>query len=92
MNAPTKAAEVTPQVISFMLDGKPVTSCLTPARLANGKKIQVLLKGSKIKVQGAIQEEKVRVSGTKRDDLQAAMALIKAENADFPLSFNNFRD
>ena len=56
------------------------------------KKIQVLLKGSKIKVQGAIQEEKVRVTGGKRDDLQAAMALIKAENADFPLSFNNFRD
>ena len=52
----------------------------------------VLLKGSKIKVQGAIQEEKVRVSGGKRDDLQAAMALIRAENADFPLSFNNFRD
>ena len=56
------------------------------------KKIQVLLKGSKIKVQGAIQEEKVRVTGGKRDDLQAAMALIRAENADFPLSFNNFRD
>lgn len=56
------------------------------------KKIQVLIKGSKIKVQGAIQEEKVRVTGAKRDDLQAAMALIKAENADFPLSFNNFRD
>ena len=56
------------------------------------KKIQVLLKGSKIKVQGAIQEEKVRVTGAKRDDLQAAMALIKSDNADFPLSFNNFRD
>ena len=56
------------------------------------KKIQVLLKGSKIKVQGAIQEDKVRVTGGKRDDLQAAMALIRAENADFPLSFNNFRD
>ena len=56
------------------------------------KKIQVLIKGSKIKVQGAIQEEKVRVTGGKRDDLQAAMALIKAEISDFPLSFNNFRD
>ncbi len=56
------------------------------------KKIQVLIKGSKIKVQAAIQEEKVRVTGGKRDDLQAAMALIKAENTDFPLSFNNFRD
>ena len=56
------------------------------------KKIQVLIKGSKIKVQAAIQEDKVRVTGAKRDDLQAAMALIKAENVDFPLSFNNFRD
>ena len=56
------------------------------------KKIQVLIKGSKIKVQAAIQEEKVRVTGAKRDDLQAAMAAIKADNADFPLSFNNFRD
>ena len=56
------------------------------------KKIQVLIKGSKIKVQAAIQEEKVRVTGGKRDDLQAAMALIKSGNTDFPLSFNNFRD
>ncbi len=56
------------------------------------KKIQVLIKGRKIKVQAAIQEEKVRVTGGKRDDLQAAMALIKSENTDFPLSFNNFRD
>ena len=58
----------------------------------NAKKIQKLLKESKIKVQGAIQEEKVRVSGTKRDDLQAAMALIRKEMADLPLSFDNFRD
>ena len=56
------------------------------------KKIQVLIKGSKIKVQVAIQEDKVRVTGGKRDDLQSAMALIKTENVDFPLSFNNFRD
>ena len=56
------------------------------------KKIQVLIKSSKIKVQAAIQEEKVRVTGGKRDDLQSAMALIKSENTDFPLSFNNFRD
>ena len=56
------------------------------------KKIQVLIKGSKIKVQAAIQEDKVRVTGAKRDDLQAGMALIKAEISDFPLNFNNFRD
>jgi uncharacterized protein YajQ (UPF0234 family) len=43
-------------------------------------------------VQGAIQGDAVRVTGAKRDDLQAAMALIKAEISEFPLSFNNFRD
>ncbi|MCW5222011.1 YajQ family cyclic di-GMP-binding protein [Verminephrobacter aporrectodeae] len=56
------------------------------------KKIQKLLKESKLKVQGAIQEEKLRVSGAKRDDLQAAMALIRKDVADVPLSFDNFRD
>jgi uncharacterized protein YajQ (UPF0234 family) len=56
------------------------------------KKIQRTIKDSKIKVQAAIQGDAVRVSGTKRDDLQAAMALIKKDIADLPLSFNNFRD
>ena len=58
----------------------------------DGKKIQQLLKASKIKVQGAIQGDAVRISGTKRDDLQAAMALIRSELKDLPLSFDNFRD
>jgi cyclic-di-GMP-binding protein len=56
------------------------------------KKIQTLMKQSKLKVQAAIQGDTVRVSGTKRDDLQAAIALIKREVTDAPLSFNNFRD
>ncbi|MDB5931287.1 MAG: hypothetical protein JWR60_2994 [Polaromonas sp.] len=43
-------------------------------------------------MQAAIQEGKVRVTGAKRDDLQAAMALIRAEIKDLPLSFDNFRD
>ena len=43
-------------------------------------------------MQAAIQGDAVRVTGAKRDDLQAAMALIKNEIADLPLSFNNFRD
>ena len=45
-----------------------------------------------MKVQAAIQEGKVRVTGAKRDDLQAAMALIRDEIKDLPLSFDNFRD
>ena len=56
------------------------------------KKIQRLIKDSKLKLQAAIQEEKVRVTGAKRDDLQAAMALIRKEVADLPLTFDNFRD
>jgi len=56
------------------------------------KKIQKLMKESKLKVQAAIQEEKVRVTGAKRDDLQAAMALLRKEVTDIPLSFDNFRD
>ena len=58
----------------------------------NGKKIQALLKGSKLKVQGAIQGDAVRITGAKRDDLQAAMALLRKEVTDLPLSFDNFRD
>ena len=56
------------------------------------KKIQKLMKESKLKVQAAIQEDKVRITGAKRDDLQAAMALIRKEINDVPLSFDNFRD
>ena len=56
------------------------------------RKIQRLIKDSKMKVQAAIQGDAVRVTGAKRDDLQAAMALIKKDVADLPLSFDNFRD
>jgi cyclic-di-GMP-binding protein len=58
----------------------------------DAKKITRLLKDSKLKVQAAIQGDSVRVTGAKRDDLQAAMALIKKDLVDMPLSFNNFRD
>jgi cyclic-di-GMP-binding protein len=56
------------------------------------KKIVKVLKDSKMKVQASIQGESVRVTGAKRDDLQAAMALIKKDIDDIPLTFNNFRD
>ena len=58
----------------------------------DGKKIQQAIKASKLKVQAAIQGDAVRVTGAKRDDLQAAMAIIKKDLADLPLSFDNFRD
>lgn len=56
------------------------------------KKIQTTIKQSKLKVQAAIQGDSVRVTGAKRDDLQAAMALLRKEVPDVPLTFNNFRD
>jgi uncharacterized protein YajQ (UPF0234 family) len=56
------------------------------------KKLQTAMKQSKLKVQASIQGDTVRVTGAKRDDLQAAMALIRRDLADQPLSFNNFRD
>ena len=56
------------------------------------KKITRLVKDSKLKVQAAIQGDAVRITGAKRDDLQAAMALIRKDVPDLPLSFNNFRD
>lgn len=56
------------------------------------KKLQRLIKDSKMKVQSAIQGDSVRITGGKRDDLQAAMALIRKEVTDVPLDFNNFRD
>lgn len=56
------------------------------------KKIVAHIKDAKLKVQAAIQGDAVRVTGAKRDDLQAAMALIRKDLADHPLSFNNFRD
>mgnify|MGYP006383651275 CR=1 FL=1 len=56
------------------------------------KKIQTLVKQSKLKVQAAIQGDTVRVTGGKRDDLQAAMQLIRQTVPDSPVSFNNFRD
>ena len=58
----------------------------------SAKKIQGVVKQSKLKVQAAIQGDTVRVTGTKRDDLQAAIALLKKDVADLPLAFNNFRD
>lgn len=58
----------------------------------DSKKIQRVIKDSKMKVQAAIQGEAVRITGAKRDDLQAAMALIRKEMPDLPLSFDNFRD
>jgi uncharacterized protein YajQ (UPF0234 family) len=56
------------------------------------KKIVKLLKDAKMKVQSSIQGDSVRVTGAKRDDLQGAIALIRGEMTELPLTFGNFRD
>ncbi len=58
----------------------------------SGRKLQRLIKDSKLKVQASIQGEQLRVTGKQRDDLQAAMALIRTAGLDRPLQFKNFRD
>lgn len=57
-----------------------------------GKKVQRLIKDSKLKVQAAIQDKQVRVTGKSRDDLQTAIALVRNAKLELPLQFTNFRD
>jgi len=58
----------------------------------SARKIQRAIKDSKLKVQAAIQGEKVRVTGKSRDELQAAIALLRQQKLDVALQYNNFRD
>ena len=58
----------------------------------SAKKITKLIKEKKLKVQAQIQNEQVRVTGKKRDELQAVMAMLKAEQTGIPLQYKNFRD
>jgi uncharacterized protein YajQ (UPF0234 family) len=57
-----------------------------------GRKLQKLIKDSKLKVQAAIQGDKLRITGKQRDDLQDAIALMRKAKVEVPLQFNNFRD
>jgi uncharacterized protein YajQ (UPF0234 family) len=57
-----------------------------------GKKIQKQIKESKLKVQAALQDKQVRVTGKSRDDLQAVIALVRKGDYELPLQFTNFRD
>lgn len=56
------------------------------------KKIQKMVKESKLKLQAAVQGDKVRITGKKRDDLQNTIAMLKEANLSLPLQYNNFRD
>jgi len=56
------------------------------------RKLVKMVKGSKLKVQAAIQGDQLRISGKKRDDLQAIIALLKNADVELPLQYENFRD
>ncbi|HSQ80236.1 MAG TPA: YajQ family cyclic di-GMP-binding protein [Casimicrobiaceae bacterium] len=71
---------------------KQVVTVRTGVEQELAKRLVKLLKDSKLKVQGSIQGDTVRVSGAKKDDLQAAIALVKKSITDFPLQYQNFRD
>jgi uncharacterized protein YajQ (UPF0234 family) len=81
--------------------GTPETS-LAAARLkitirqgisqADAKKLVAGLKAAKLKVEAQINGDKLRVSGKKRDDLQAAMAVLRKSDVELPLQFDNLRD
>jgi uncharacterized protein YajQ (UPF0234 family) len=58
----------------------------------SGRKIARLVKDSKLKVQASVQGDKVRITGKQRDDLQAAMTLLRGGKLEVALQFNNFRD
>jgi uncharacterized protein YajQ (UPF0234 family) len=60
--------------------------------METGKKLQKMIKDSKLKVQAQIAGDKLRVTGKSRDDLQAAIALMRKAEVDRPLQFENFRD
>jgi len=57
-----------------------------------GKKIVKLIKDGKLKAQGSIQGDEIRVSSAKKDTLQEVIALVRKSITDFPLQFKNFRD
>lgn len=57
-----------------------------------GRTLTRLIKDSKLKVQASLQGDKVRITGKQRDELQAAIALLRGAKLDRPLQFNNFRD
>ena len=57
-----------------------------------GKRLTRLLKDAKLKVAASIQGDAIRISGAKKDDLQAAIQLVRTSITDLPLQFTNFRD
>lgn len=71
---------------------KQAVTVKTGIPVEKGKQLQKLLKDSKLKVSASIQGDALRVSGSKKDDLQAAIQLLRRSVTDLPVQFINFRD
>jgi uncharacterized protein YajQ (UPF0234 family) len=80
------------EVESNVSEARKVVSIVQGIDQPTAKKIVKHIKDSKIKVQAAIQGDKIRVTGKKRDDLQQVMSLLREEKFGVPLQFDNFRD
>jgi len=85
-------AKVDDPVIVGLNSAKQVVTLRQGIETELGKKIQRLIKDSKLKVQAGIQDKQVRVTGKSRDDLQEAIKLVRGAKLDMPLQFTNFRD
>lgn len=90
--------QIDPRVITYDDLESNLHEARIKAKIANGistelaKKIIKLMKDAKLKVQGSIQGEQVRVNGKQRDDLQTAIQFLKQQELELPLQFTNFRD
>jgi len=71
---------------------KQAVTVKTGIPVEKGKQLQKLLKDAKLKVTASIQGDVLRVSGSKKDDLQAAIQLLRRSVTDLPVQFTNFRD
>jgi len=71
---------------------KQAVTVKTGIAVEKGKQLQKLLKDAKLKVAASIQGDVLRVSGSKKDDLQAAIQLLRKSVTDLPIQFTNFRD
>jgi uncharacterized protein YajQ (UPF0234 family) len=90
-NIDTACLKIDPPVLSGQI-ARQVVTLRQGIDTELGKKIQRQIKDSKLKVQAAIQDKQVRVTGKSRDDLQSAIAMIRKGGHDMPLQFTNFRD
>lgn len=85
-------AKVDDPVVVGLNSAKQVVTLRQGIETELGKKIQRLIKDSKLKVQAGIQDKQVRVTGKSRDDLQEAIKLVRGAKLEMPMQFTNFRD